>query len=192
MWSLTVVRPTTTNDDSNCLNSVHASASANTNTSYSLLSINPFNSSGHENSSGVKAQKLPGMAKKVPVVTVQFADRVFCNVCEEGKDRNLLHDSQIANIAFISIGFCDWKHAIARFDGHEKSQCHRLAIVKTSFVNEEYNLKSHKSLTIRQTWRLFVKSQSLYLECLEAPYLALSSSPYMSPIASLLSHPGAD
>ena len=29
----------TTNDDSNCLNSVHASASANTNASYSLLKI---------------------------------------------------------------------------------------------------------------------------------------------------------
>ena len=37
--SSTVVRPTTANDDSNCLNSVHASASANTDTSYSLLSI---------------------------------------------------------------------------------------------------------------------------------------------------------
>ena len=121
---------------------------------------------------------MPRVAKKVPVVTVRFADRVFCNVCKEAKNRNLFLDAQIANIAFISTGFCDWKHAIARFDGHEGSQCHRLAIVKTSFVNEEYDLISHKSLTKRQTWRLFVKLQSLNLECLKAPYLALSSSPY--------------
>ena len=52
----TAIKPTITNDDYNCLNNVQSSASANT-TVVESAQCSASNNGGHQNSSGVKAQK---------------------------------------------------------------------------------------------------------------------------------------
>ena len=52
----TAIKPTNTNDDYNCLNNVQSSASAIT-TVVESAQCSTSNSGGHENSSGVEAQK---------------------------------------------------------------------------------------------------------------------------------------
>ena len=47
--------------------------------------------------------------------------------------------------SFISDGFSNWKHAVERFNGHEKSDSHRAAVSTLATAAEGVNV--HSSLS---------------------------------------------
>ena len=67
-------------------------------------------------------------------------EKAYCNICREAKGQHLLYDSKLVKAAFIDDGFNNWKRAIERFKGHEKSDCHRCAVLKTSYRSAGVNV----------------------------------------------------
>lgn len=70
----------------------------------------------------------------------QITSRAFCKICTEANNRHFLDNAKLVKPAFIIEGFNDWKHALVRFRGHEKSDCHRLALTKISYVRAGQNV----------------------------------------------------
>lgn len=67
----------------------------------------------------------PSWYDKFPWLHVPHdAKGVICFVCAKALQLNLLELSTKADDAFLSKGFCNWKKAIDRFKGHEKSAVH--------------------------------------------------------------------
>lgn len=66
----------------------------------------------------------------------------FCSTCIKANELRLLVNAKFVKEAFIEKGFCDWKHALERFIGHEKSECHRTAVMKLSAITSETNVIS--------------------------------------------------
>ena len=83
---------------------------------------------------------------KYPWLTYEEAsDKAFCNICQNAKEKRLLESSKLVKQSFISRGFNNWKHAIERFNGHEKSDCHRTAVIK--LANEAKGVNVCSSLS---------------------------------------------
>jgi hypothetical protein len=53
---------------------------------------------------------------------------VLCFFCAKAANLKLLELSSKSDDAFISRGFCNWKHAINKFQAHEKSSVHAHAV----------------------------------------------------------------
>ena len=49
--------------------------------------------------------------------------------------QGLLNDKQ-GDLAFITIGFDNWKKALQRFDQHTKSSLHKEAVLKVDFLKQ--------------------------------------------------------
>ncbi len=58
-------------------------------------------------------------------------DLAFCFVCIAAYKKNHLHSISCLEQTFISTGFLNWKDAIAKFNKHEHSQCHKESVLKT-------------------------------------------------------------
>jgi hypothetical protein len=56
--------------------------------------------------------------------------------------------------AFTSTGYNNWKHALTKFAVHEKSQCHREAVLKLSHVTERTSVVAMLSTAHQQERRL--------------------------------------
>ena len=69
-------------------------------------------------------------------------DCVFCHVCKEAYAKKLLDHTKFAKDAFINDGFCNWKKASERFTIHERSECHKTAAIKLTFVASGVNVAS--------------------------------------------------
>ena len=54
--------------------------------------------------------------------------RILCHICATAKQDNLLDLAKRANDSFLSKGFKNWKKGIEKFDAHERSNTHRLAL----------------------------------------------------------------
>ena len=52
----------------------------------------------------------------------------MCHICATAKQDNLLDLAKRANNSFLSKGFKNWKKGIEKFDAHERSNTHRLAL----------------------------------------------------------------
>ena len=57
-------------------------------------------------------------------------DLAFCHTCIVAYQNNHLQATHCLEQAFISKGFCNWKDATSKFAKHEKSQCHKDAVLK--------------------------------------------------------------
>jgi len=62
----------------------------------------------------------------------------------------LLDDSKCQKAAFIDDGFSNWKKAVQRFKGHEQSDCHRNAVMKTAYTSAGVNVVSGLSKAKRE------------------------------------------
>ena len=56
------------------------------------------------------------------------SDRVLCHICATAKQDNLIDLAKRANDSFLSKGFKNWKKGIEKFDAHERSNTHKLAL----------------------------------------------------------------
>ena len=52
----------------------------------------------------------------------------MCHICATAKQDNSLDLAKRANDSFLSKGFKNWKKGIEKFDRHERSNTHRLAL----------------------------------------------------------------
>ena len=80
----------------------------------------------------------------------EHVDKAYCKTCRQADDQQLLEDAKFVKGAFIQDGFSDWKHAIERFKGHEKSDSHRAAVLKTAYVAAGHNVASGLSKAKRE------------------------------------------
>ena len=63
-------------------------------------------------------------------------DKVFCFYCSKAiREKKIFGKNH--EPAFISSGFNSWKHAMERFRGHEKSDCHKEAVQKMVTLQSE-------------------------------------------------------
>ena len=62
----------------------------------------------------------------------------------------MLDDSKCQKAAFIDDGFSNWKKAVQRFKGHEQSDCHRNAVMKTAYTSAGVNVVSGLSKAKRE------------------------------------------
>ena len=105
-----------THDDSNCENSVHACAAANTAVVVKSAQYDSSNSSGYKTSSGVKAQKTEQMKDvQVAVVTARRDFRlcvkntsIETNISHKSRDSHLARDwsVHISNKAAVKCLCC--------------------------------------------------------------------------------------
>ena len=103
--SYTANRPTTTTDDSNCLNSVHASASANTAVVEESAQYDSSNSCGIRPQVELKHRKLSERRMhRWPWLRYNLPTESFLQCMQRSQGSKLAtdQDAQIANIAFIS------------------------------------------------------------------------------------------
>jgi Domain of unknown function (DUF4371) len=75
--------------------------------------------------------------------------KAFCSTCQNANQKRLLDSSKSVKQSFISDGFNNWKHAIERFNGHEKSDCHRTAVSKLASLAKGVNVCSGLSMAKR-------------------------------------------
>lgn len=160
-------------DDVNTINRMHSSDETK-------VVVESISASGDDDVSVViitKTSKDIGR-KFCPAWTTQYEwllfdaerQKVFCRLCKEAVDHGLLKDADIAKSAFISTGFSDWRHALMRFAGHEKSQCHRLAVLKTSYVKGGCNVAA--GLSTAKTEEMLMARSSLRRLITSIGYLA--------------------
>jgi hypothetical protein len=67
----------------------------------------------------------------------------FCSTCKQANDLRLLQNARFVKEAFIDKGFSNWKHALERFGGHEKSECHRTAVMKMAAITSGTHVLSN-------------------------------------------------
>ena len=58
---------------------------------------------------------------------VEESDSVICYVCAHQNKKGNLSNAKNKELTFIKGGYSNWKNAIARFQEHQKSNCHILA-----------------------------------------------------------------
>jgi len=73
------------------------------------------------------------------------SDKAFCKTCQNANQKRLLESSTFVKRSFISDGFSNWKHAVERFNGHEKSDCHRTAV--STLASAAGGVNVHSSLS---------------------------------------------
>ena len=61
--------------------------------------------------------------------------KAYCAHCRYCIGQGLLNDKQ-GDLAFITIGFDNWKKALQRFDQHTKSSLHKEAVLKIDFLKQ--------------------------------------------------------
>lgn len=78
-------------------------------------------------------------------------DSVFCYICFNQNAKGNLTSAKKSEKSFISSGFSNWKKALVRFNDHQKSECHQLAldheinIPKTNLnIIDITNINAHK------------------------------------------------
>ena len=57
-------------------------------------------------------------------------DLAFCFLCMQAAKEKKLQWAFNTDDAFISRGFSNWKKAVAKFEGHEGSKCHKESVFK--------------------------------------------------------------
>lgn len=72
-------------------------------------------------------------------------DKAFCKPCQNAHQKRLLDNSKFVQRSFISDGFSNWKHAVERLSGHEKSDSHRVAVSILASAAEGVNVQSSLS-----------------------------------------------
>lgn len=81
-----------------------------------------------------------------PWLTYNSAEgKAYCMTCKNAYDQHLLDHFSTMKLAFIINGFSDWQHAISRFKGHEKSDCHRCSAEKLATMQAGVNVVSSMS-----------------------------------------------
>ena len=69
--------------------------------------------------------------KSFPWVTLCTSrNKLFCHVCRAQSEKSTLTMSHNADKDFIQSGFQNWKKAVEKLSEHEKSLCHREALMK--------------------------------------------------------------
>ena len=66
------------------------------------------------------------------VVLCEMKAKAFCFYCRFATSHAMMVFSSKAEDAFVTEGFCNWKHAKDKFNNHEKSQAHSEACLKFS------------------------------------------------------------
>ena len=72
-------------------------------------------------------------------------DKAFCQTCQNANQKRLLDSSKFVKRSFISDRFSNCKHAVERFNGHEKSDSHGAAVSTLATAAEGVNV--HSSLS---------------------------------------------
>jgi hypothetical protein len=67
----------------------------------------------------------------------------FCSTCKQANYLRLLQNARFVKEAFIDKEFSNWKHALERFGGHEKSECHRTAVMKMAAITSGTHVLSN-------------------------------------------------
>ena len=75
---------------------------------------------------------------------------VFCTVCKQAKDMNMIKNTNFAKDAFLVGGFQNWKKATERFLMHESSEIHRTAASSMNCVSKGVNIMSSLSLSAQR------------------------------------------
>lgn len=58
------------------------------------------------------------------------SDKALCSICKQAYSQNMLLFSTKKD-SFLIKGFSNWKKGVEKFLAHEKSQCHKEAVMKT-------------------------------------------------------------
>jgi len=66
---------------------------------------------------------------KYPWITYSDS-KVFCQVCQKCDQLGLFTFTHQRDEAFTSVGYDNWKHALAKFSTHESSKSHKEAVLK--------------------------------------------------------------
>jgi len=74
--------------------------------------------------------------------------KVFCDVCQKCDQLNLFSFSHSKDAAFSTIGYDNWKNALAKFSTHESSKSHREAALKVANATSGTNVASQLSLSL--------------------------------------------
>ena len=83
----------------------------------------------------------PSWVKQFPwVVYEKSNDVIFCKVCKETFEKQQIKLSHKIETTFIDKGFCNWKKGIEKLKIHEKSACHREAVMKYSASKQNINV----------------------------------------------------
>ncbi|XP_044856759.1 zinc finger MYM-type protein 1-like, partial [Mauremys mutica] len=77
-------------------------------------------------------------------------NRAFCSVCKNCSEKKILIFSTKAEPTFISSGFQNWKHALRGFTSHEKSSCHKEAVMKYAALQSQVNVSALVSASYRK------------------------------------------
>ena len=91
-------------------------------------------------------------------------DSVICHLCARASLEKKLNWSNNAEAAFISKGFSNWKHAVAKFNAHAESKCHKEALMKV-VVLPSTTLNVAESLS-QQTKKKRLKRRQNFLKIL--------------------------
>ena len=67
---------------------------------------------------------------------------IFCHICCLAKQKGLVSFPKHPKIPFVDGGFTNWKKALERFQGHEKSISHREAVSKISSISKGVNVRA--------------------------------------------------
>ena len=114
---------------------------------------------------------------KYPWISVCTSSyKVFCHACCYARSHNLITFTKHYNLTFVEEGFSNWKKALQRFVGHEKSELHKEAIIKLAAKSGAVDIsvqlsKSHDKET-RNNRTMFLK----LLECIR--FLARQGLPF--------------
>uniref|UniRef100_H2ZS35 DUF4371 domain-containing protein n=1 Tax=Latimeria chalumnae TaxID=7897 RepID=H2ZS35_LATCH len=65
-----------------------------------------------------------------------------CLICKNCSEKKLLTFLTKAELTLISSGFQDWKHALRGFTSHEKSSCHKEAVMKHASLRSQVNVSA--------------------------------------------------
>ncbi|CAF5125319.1 unnamed protein product, partial [Rotaria magnacalcarata] len=73
----------------------------------------------------------------------QSDGKVYCYYCRSAYQSGYhLQANKMSNYSFTTRGYCFWKNALAKFEAHEKSQCHTdCGLALRGHIEEESNLK---------------------------------------------------
>jgi len=79
-------------------------------------------------------------------------DSAFCYICINQNEKGNLKSARNMDEAFISKGFSNWKKALLRFQEHQTSQCHQVAVEYEMVIPRTHgNIVDMTSTTARAT-----------------------------------------
>ena len=119
-----------------------------------------------------KRRFLQGWMTSFPWISYDKTnDAVLCSTCREIFHTMGLPFSTKKETIFIETGFKNWKKAIEKFKLHEKSMCHREAVVKMHALKSSVDVSAQlsdqrkKEMMLNRTCLKKIFSSVLYLAC---------------------------